>query len=231
MSLLGKAALAMWWNISTEMRAEFEDWHSHEHFPERLSIPGFRRASRWASAHDGEGFFVMYELDDHGVLASAPYAERLNAPTPWSVRMMPHHRDMVRSQCRVLDSCGAATASHALTLRFSPVEGEDESLRNALATLARSICMRPGLVGMHVLRHETPALARTAEQKIRGDADRVADWVVVVSGYDESVLRELGGEELCDARLQGLGARPGSEQHLYRLALTATPADVRDGPG
>ena len=46
MSLLGKAAVAMWWNIRPEQRSEFGDWHSHEHFPERMSIPGFRRGSR-----------------------------------------------------------------------------------------------------------------------------------------------------------------------------------------
>ena len=38
--------------------------------------------------------------------------------------------------------------------------------------------MRPGLVGLHVLRHEAPPLAVTTEQKIRGNADRVADWVL-----------------------------------------------------
>ena len=37
----------MWWNISPGTRAEFEDWHSHEHMPERLAIPGFRRGTRW----------------------------------------------------------------------------------------------------------------------------------------------------------------------------------------
>ena len=48
MALLGKAAIAMWWDMAAHWRAEFEDWHSHEHFPERMGIPGFRRGSRWA---------------------------------------------------------------------------------------------------------------------------------------------------------------------------------------
>ena len=89
MSLLGKAALAMWWDVSAEARAELEHWHAHEHFPERLAIPGFLRASRWTAVDDGEGFFVMYELQDHAVLGSAAYTARLNAPSPWSTRMMP----------------------------------------------------------------------------------------------------------------------------------------------
>src|SRR5690606_6054350 len=99
MALLGKAALAMWWEIEAARQADFAHWHAHEHFPERLAIPGFRRASRWQCANGGEGVFVMYELDSHEVLSSAAYVERLNAPTPWSCQMMPLHRHMVRSQC------------------------------------------------------------------------------------------------------------------------------------
>jgi hypothetical protein len=49
MSLLGKAAVAMWWNVRPEQRPEWGDWHSHEHFPERLGIPGFRRGSNWSN--------------------------------------------------------------------------------------------------------------------------------------------------------------------------------------
>ena len=226
MALLGKAALAMWWDIAGDMRSEFEHWHAHEHFQERLALPGFRRASRWTSAEGGEGFFVMYELDDYDVLASAPYVARLNAPTPWSTRMMPHHRNMVRSQCRVLESRGAITARQALTIRLSPRAGHDESLRHALAQLAQSVWLRPGLVGLHLLRHETPALAKTTEQNIRGDADRVADLVLVASGYDDSALQALGESGLSEAGLHAMGAAPGTARHLYELACSATPVDV-----
>ena len=226
MALLGKAALAMWWDVSAGQLAEFEHWHAHEHFPERLGIPGFRRASRWTSAEGGEGIFVMYELDDHAVLASPPYAARLNAPSPWSTRMMPLHRNMVRSQCRVLHTHGAVTARHALTIRLSPAESRAESLQRDLGDLATSVAMRPGLVGLHVLRHESPPLAVTTEQQIRGNADRVADWVLVACGYDAAALSEFGEMDLGEAGLQALGAAPGSERHLYGLAFSATPADV-----
>ena len=88
MPLLGKAAVAMWWDMAAVHRAEFEDWHSHEHFPERLRIPGFRRGSRWASATGGDGFFTLYELQSYDTLTSPAYFARLNDPTPWSLKMM-----------------------------------------------------------------------------------------------------------------------------------------------
>lgn len=227
MALLGKAALAMWWDVAADLRPEFEHWHAHEHFPERLGIPGFRRGSRWTSAEGADGFFVMYELEDYDVLSSPAYATRLNTPTPWSTRMMPHHRNMVRSQCRVLESEGAVTARHALTIRFSLGTATPDSFRHAVADLGRSTRERPGLVGLHLLRHETPPLAATTEQKIRGGTDRVADWILVACGYDASALRELGAAELSEDALRQLGAAAGTERHLYGLAYSATPADVR----
>ena len=47
MALLCKAALAMWLEIEPQHSLDFQHWHSHEHLPERLGIPGFLRAARW----------------------------------------------------------------------------------------------------------------------------------------------------------------------------------------
>lgn len=226
MTMLGKAALAMWWDVAPESRAELEHWHAHEHFPERLAIPGFLRASRWTAVDEGEGFFVMYELRDHGVLASAPYVARLNAPSPWSTRMMPLHQRMVRTQCQVVHSVGAVTARHALTLRCSSVETDAQSLTRGIADLAVSVVQRPGIVGMHLLHHEAPALAVTTEQRIRGNADRAADWIVVACGYDRGALQRLADQELGETALRKLGCAEGGARNLFGIAYSATPADV-----
>lgn len=228
MSLLGQAALAMWWDMSASRRSEFEHWHTHEHFPERLSVPGFRRATRWRCADGGEGIFVMYELDDHAVLASQAYLARLNAPTPWSTRLMPDHRNMVRSQCHVLESRGILPASNALTIRLSPARGRGEALRAAIRSVAERVSREAGLAGLHLLRHEDPPIAATEEQRIRGNADRTADWVVVACGYEADALRALSENELGDERLVHMGAAPGSDRGFHALSCSATPVDVAD---
>jgi len=228
MSLLGKAALAMWWDMSASRRPEFEHWHTHEHFPERLGIPGFRRATRWTSADGDEGIFVMYELDDYEVLASPAYLARLNAPTPWSTSLMPDHRNMIRSQCRVLESCGINPARNALTVRLSPASGRDGELRAAIRRISARIPLQAGFAGLHLLRHETPSIAATEEQKIRGNADRTADWVLVACGYEADALRALSKRELCSESLVEMGATPGTERGLYALSCSATPFDVAD---
>lgn len=227
MALLGTGALAMWWNMAAAVRPEFEDWHSHEHFPERMGIPGFRRGSRWTDAAGGEGIFVLYELESYETMSSAPYLARLNAPTPWSTKLMPHHHGMVRSPSRVLASRGGGVARHAVTVRLSPHSAREAAeLGACLTSLIESFVSRPGLTGAHLLRHETPAIAQTTEQKIRGSADRVADWVLVVTGYDAQSLEALSRDELSAGALTAAGAAPAPITGLYVLSYSATPADV-----
>lgn len=225
MALLGRAAVAMWWNMAAGMRKEFEDWHSHEHFPERMSIPGFLRGSRWADNAGGEGFFVLYELDAYETLSSPHYLRRLNEPTPWSAKMMPHHRDMVRSQCRVDASAGAGLARHALTLRLAPAQGRQERLRGYLGQLGRDIALRPGTTAAHLLLTQTPELPKTSEEKIRGN-DQVADWIYLVGGYEEEALARLAHEHLCADSLERQGASPGVIAGTYTLSHACLAAEL-----
>ncbi len=217
MALLGSAAIAMWWDIAMPLRAEFEDWHSHEHFPERMRIPGFRRGSRWADAGGAEGFFVLYELDDYETLGSPGYLARLNDPTPWSARLMPHHRNMVRSQCRVVASFGGGVGRYMRTLRLSPAPGRAEELCQTLWAVLAGLPARPGLTAAHLLRTETPDLAETTEQRIRG-GDAVADWIVLLSGYDADAVDGV------DLPVAGIAAPPLAA--LYRLSHSLAAVDL-----
>src|SRR5262245_61936979 len=116
--MLGTAAVVIWCDVAAEVRDEFEDWHTREHMPERLAIPGFLRGTRWRSEPAGS-FFILYELDSPATLAGPAYLARLNDPTPWSRKMMPHHRNMVRSLCRVRESYGEGLPHAIATIRAS----------------------------------------------------------------------------------------------------------------
>jgi len=163
--VLGKAAIAMWWDIAPEVRAEWEEWHTVEHMPERLSIPGFLRGSRWIS---GDSYFVLYEAAELANITSGPYLERLNHPTPWSRRMMPHHRDMVRSLCVVHSGFGVALPGTIATIRFT---GAPPSFAGAL------------------LESQPMPAAPTTEQKIRGK-DATAGWIGLL---DPAAAGDLAG--------------------------------------
>jgi hypothetical protein len=52
---------------------EFHDWYDLEHIPERLRVPGFLNAERWIGDDDPQIAVATYDLQDPGVLHSAPY--------------------------------------------------------------------------------------------------------------------------------------------------------------
>ena len=225
MTVSGDAAIAMWWTVADGDRVEFHEWHSKEHLPERMGIPGFQRGSRWEALDAGGGMFVTYELDTYDVLISEGYFSRLNQPTPWSVKMMPLHRNMVRSQCHVLDSAGAGIASFMGTLCLSPRVGAETMLKAGLGRIIRDLPGRAGITSARLLRTETPAVAPTTEQQIRG-GDAAADWIVLVSGYDLAAIEAVFTSDLSEAQLADMGGERTAQASSFRLVHAMTPRDI-----
>ena len=219
--MLGKAAVAMWWDVAPEMRAEWEDWHSHEHMPERLAIPGFLRGTRWSALSGAPSYFTLYEAVKLATITHGAYLERVNNPTPWSRKMMPHHLNMVRSLCRVRASFGGGLAHAMATIRFSPAPRAAASLSKWLATDALpALPQRKGLAGVSLLESQpTSGATQTTEQKIRGGKDKPAHWVLLIGGYDAEAIQAVVESEL-------VAALPGAAHSLYRVAYSLTPRDL-----
>jgi hypothetical protein len=201
--MLGRAAMLLFFDIAPEAIAEHDDWHTHEHLPERLSIPGFVRGTRWVSLRGGQPrYFVIYEVRDIGVLTSAAYLERLNNPTPWTQKMMPSYRGMTRGFCAVRGSAGSGLGNTALVARFKPA-GDLAWVGERMDELSS----RPGLGGCY--RFESAAAApMSKEQSIRGK-DAGVGSVLVVTGYD--------AEAVARVEQTALGKLAGARFGLYRM--------------
>jgi hypothetical protein len=198
----------MWWDVAPEMQSEFEDWHTHEHMPERLAIPGFLRGSRWIAASGEPSYFVLYETSSIATITRGAYVRRLNHPTSWSRKLMPHHRNMVRSLCRIRASYGGGLSGFMGTLRFS----QSSSVSKAI----RKLPQRKGLGSACWLRALSAAdTPRTAEQAIRG-GDRRADAVLLVGGYDADAV---------GAALAAHRALPDAVGGVYRLVHSLSKLD------
>ena len=216
--MLGRAAVALWYDVPPEAKDEWEDWHTHEHMPERVSVPGFLRGTRW-QAFSGDGYFGLYEAARLGTLTSGPYIERLNNPTPWSRKMMPHHHNMVRSVCRVRASVGTGLSAFIATVRFSPAQRRRGAIMKSLAEKMTGIPARRGFSGAHLLQSQPKP--ETAEERIRG-GDASADCVLLVNGYDADIVRIFVEREIAP---QLAGATCG----FYRLGfvLSGKPDRLR----
>lgn len=204
MALLGSAAMMLSFDVAPEAIVEHDNWHSLEHLQERMLIPGFLRGSRWTATGPGRRYFVMYEVAELDTLASPPYLERLNNPSAWTARMMPHYRGMRRGFCRVVFSRGLGLGTSGLLIHFSPEPGRETALRDWLVAQALpALPGRPGLASAHLFEAAlTPEMTR--EQRIRGKDDGV-DWVVLVTGYDESAVAGLATATLSSGELERRG--------------------------
>jgi hypothetical protein len=220
MVLLGSAAMLLWYDIIPEQIVEHDDWHTRQHFPERVGIPGFMRAQRWVSSAPGARYFVVYEVKDIDVLSSVPYLERLNNPTLWTSRIMPSFRGMVRGFCKLESSHGSVLGTTCVTLRYSAVLGEEDRLRRWLhKDLVPDLMLRKGFTSAFMLRSDR-APEMTAEQRIRG-RDASVDLALLVTGYSPELMAGLAQNEFCGKSLESHGASPGTTSGVFQLACLA----------
>ncbi len=118
-----RAFLALWNSISSApLQPEYETWHTFEHVPERVGLPGFIEARRYRS-HDGPRgqaprYFTCYWLASLDALDSAAYHEVFNHPTPWSARMRAELRDFLRLPCTLSGSHGPSSATQLATVHL-----------------------------------------------------------------------------------------------------------------
>ncbi len=218
-------------DVAAEAVAEHDRWHTHEHLPERLSIPGFMRGTRWVADAAASGqagaprYLVLYEVASLATLASPPYLERLNQPSPWTTRVMPHYRGMRRGFCSVLGSFGFGTGHACALVRFKSAARGAEAAphRWLLQEVLPGLPARPGLGSAHLLEGAaTPAM--TNEQRMRGAADAGVDSALLVTGYDGAAVAEVARH----LATEGLGRQGATEatHALYRLDYALARAEI-----
>jgi len=227
MALRSDAAMILFYDIEGDT-ADHDDWHSFEHFHERLSVPGFLRATRWLATGGGPRTMVTYEVEGVDVATSPAYLERLNKPSAWTRELMPRFRGMTRGFCRIAASAGFGLGRDALVARFLPEAGEEGRLADWLSgSVLADMASRRGMTGAQFLIPEPPS-PMTEEQRLRG-ADRAMPWLVIATGYDPLALEAAGAAHLPAEALAEHGAAE-IEFLAYSLHLTADREEAARTP-
>jgi hypothetical protein len=112
--------LAIWSDIPADTETDYLHWLTREHTAERLGVPGFRSVRVFRALRgDVCRYFILYALESQEVLRSNAYAARLNAPTPWSTRIMPQLGNFVRGGGHVAAAAGAGRGAFLAALPFA----------------------------------------------------------------------------------------------------------------
>ena len=228
MGLLGAGAFVGWWDIADGELANYEQWHSQEHMPERVGIPGILRGRRYLVNGEGPRYLVTYEVDEVGTLTSEAYLSRLNNPTPWTREVTATMQGMARTLCRVTGSFGAGFGSTLLLIRLSPLPGKAETLRQWLSTEGLSgLVDERGLVSASLVEGDREASSVESEEKrVRGRPDDIADWMILVDGYDLKAVKSVRDVGLSRDRIEERGGAQIRTVGIYDLACVVSGTDV-----
>ena len=187
------AFLALWNSISsTALQPEYEGWHTFEHVPERVGLPGFISARRYRSVEPAGDqpplYFTCYWLDYIESLNSLRYREVFAKPTPWSARMRSELRDFFRLPCVLRGKVGTSSASQLATLHL---RGDVQTLAPALNAALNALHARGELVSAQWGELQEPAdfqIPITQEATHGTSTQPGHDVVVMLQGLDQAML-------------------------------------------
>jgi hypothetical protein len=183
MALKGRAFMAIWHDIASAGEAEYNTWHTRQHMPERLGVPGFlvgRRYVDWSLDH--QRWFTLYETRTLEILSSEDYRVRLNNPTNWSNRNQPNFLNFARSACILSASTGRGIGGALATIRLSVKDGGLADFEAAAERLAHRIAALNGVCGAHLgVAAPDTTRVKTRESELRAKTgEDIFDAVVMV---------------------------------------------------
>jgi hypothetical protein len=185
--------VVIWNDIKEGMRDEFVQWHSIEHLPERVSIPGFISGQRWYGEHASHQYLTTYVTKNTEVLTSDAYIQRLNDPTPWTLKTVAAFRNTCRAAGEVIWEYGSKKGYGGHILAIQITELEDLTiLTEYLNSLANSPeqCFAELLRARLVLTTPTASQLPTAERAVRTGAQTEPPMVLLLESFSgEDALR------------------------------------------
>jgi hypothetical protein len=227
MTLKGRAFLAIWHDIEAKAESEYSDWHTRQHMPERLGIPGFlvgRRAVDWNLRH--QRWFTLYETRTLEVLSSDDYRARLNNPSHWSNRTQPAFRNLARSACIVAASIGCGIGGALATIRLGLAEEGLAAFEAKAERVAYQFVALDGVSGAH-FGVAAPQITgvKTRETELRASTvEDVFDAVVLIDGVGRRELEPLLPQ--VSSLLNEVLPIQSEQVGIYDLAYMLTSADL-----
>jgi hypothetical protein len=218
MPLRGRAFLPMWSGLLQGYERELDRWHTIEHMPERLGVPGFLRGRRYmhtkASDHT---MFILYEAAHIETFRSPGLLARLNDPTEWSKRVQPGLVNFIRGPCQTLVSFGEGVGGALVAIRVLGEIGDKAGAGHSLVSAAPAIARLHGVTAVHIGQHVPDiASAETAETRLRPAASaRGFSFVVLVEGIGIPQLEDVTSDVVDIATAASSGS---CEAGVYRLA-------------
>jgi hypothetical protein len=179
----GNGFLAIWSDVEPHDLTDYRHWLTREHTTERVTTKGFLASRVFRAARDDiNRFFILYELETPEVLDGEAYLARLNAPTPWSQRIMPKLGNFMRGGGIMVAREGRGEGASIVALRI-------ETLPNDPQSLAQTIVACDGIAAVQIgATDEARTSVPTTEKGMRKNEGFFAG-LVLIEALDVTSLR------------------------------------------
>ena len=179
----GTGFLAIWSDVERVNLTDYRHWLTREHTTERVTTPGFLGCRVFhAMRADIERFFIFYELETPEVLDGTAYLARLNAPTPWSQRIMPQLGNFIRGGGVVTARAGRGEGLTIAALRL-------ERLPQAVKHLADNIAALDGIAAVQIGATDLARTSVPTVEKGMRQNEGVFAGLLLIEALDEKSLR------------------------------------------
>lgn len=184
------ALLGIWHDVEADHVEEYLRWHSFEHLPERLALPGFVSAERYELIEGpGQRFCCFLDVQDREVFRSPDYQARLDAPTEWTRRLMPRYSRIHRALCEKQWEIGSGLSGLGACLRIA--SNGDEKLKAELKASCAGLLERQAITRARLGELDQALTSVESEEKrLRRDEDAGGyDLVLLFDGLSVVALR------------------------------------------
>jgi hypothetical protein len=206
----------MWSDLLKGYERELDRWHTIEHMPERLGVPGFLRGRRYITSRtDDHAMFILYEAAHIDTFRSPGLLARLDDPTEWAKRVQPGLVNFIRGPCQTLISWGDGVGGALAAIRISGEIKEKVEAANRLMSAVPAIAQLHGVCGVHVGQYVESDVSFTAEAKLRANTPDSISFVVLIEGIGVPEL-ESATSQLVD--IASVASSGTCEAGVYRLA-------------
>jgi hypothetical protein len=134
---------------------------------------------------DARRYFILYELENPGVVGGPDYLARLNQPTPWSQRIMPQLRNFARGGGRVAAGFGTGRGGFIAPLRIEAVASATE--------VASVVARQDRIASVRVLATDQAQTSIQTREKGMRSGDRSFDGLLLIEGLDVAAVRAAIG--------------------------------------
>lgn len=199
---MNQGFLAILSDVDSADETDYLHWLTREHVQERLSLPGFLAVRVFrAQLEAGARFLIFYRLSEAGVAGSTAYLARLNAPTPWSQKIMPKLKNFMRGGGSILQESGGDGGCAA------PIIFAREQL-SAYREAAVEIAKADRMAAARIFETDRATSEIATSEKSMRTGDRSFDAMLLLESLDGRVLAE------------GLALMEVRERDIYRQIFT-----------